>query len=139
MEYTFDFQVWRPSQTVNSTGCYSLVGNNRFTQVPLSGNTAVVTPTPSIHGIVQFRPGDVLGFYVEQARDENGGVVLLNDASYTDIVVWHASIDVAAASSQTGNCPYSVGPNRVLDTSTTAAPVISVSLCKLFFIGLYSC
>ena len=35
-QYSIDFQVWRPSPTVNTTdgtGCYSLVGNNRFTSI----------------------------------------------------------------------------------------------------------
>ena len=36
--YTLDLQVWRPSPTVDDstgTGCYSLVGNNRFTSISL--------------------------------------------------------------------------------------------------------
>ena len=45
MAYTLDLQVWRPSPTVDDstgTGCYSLVGNNRFssTSVLVSGGVA---------------------------------------------------------------------------------------------------
>ena len=35
-----------------------------------------MTPLPGDH--VPFRPGDVLGFYVEDAREDDGGIVLLN-------------------------------------------------------------
>ena len=66
--YSLDFQVWRPSPTVNGstgTGCYSLVGNNRFTSIPLIDGLARVTPSPQ--DFVQFQPNDVLGFYVESA------------------------------------------------------------------------
>ena len=30
--YNINFQVWRPSPTVETDGCYSLVGENRFSQ-----------------------------------------------------------------------------------------------------------
>ena len=122
--YSFDFQVWRPSPTVSTTGCYRLVGNNRFTSISLSDSRAIATPLSRDH--VQFRPGDVLGFYVEGARDNNGGVALLTQESYTNVLVWHASIEPAAVTSHSGDCPYSIGLNRVLDTSTGAAPVMSI-------------
>ena len=59
------------------TGCYSLVGNNRFTSVSLSGRVAVVTPLPQNR--IQFQPGDVLGFYAENARGGDRGVAILCD------------------------------------------------------------
>ena len=55
MLYTLDLQVWRPSPTLNdstSTGCYSLVGNNRFTSISLSDQVARVTPSPQDY--IQF-------------------------------------------------------------------------------------
>ena len=126
---TLDFQVWRPSPTVDDstgTGCYSLVGNNRFTSIPLSNGVAVVTPSPQDY--IQFRPGDVLGFYVEEARGANDGVVVLDGGSFTSELVWYASIAPTMATSQNGNCPYSVESNGgVLNTSTRATPVISIS------------
>ena len=67
--YTLDLQVWRPSATVDDstgTGQYSLVGNNRFISITLSDEVAIVTPSPQDY--IQFQPGDVLGFYVEDAR-----------------------------------------------------------------------
>ena len=128
-QYSLDLQVWRPSPTVNhstGTGCYNLVGNNRFTSITFSDNLVRVTPSPQDY--IQFQPGDVLGFYVEEARDADDGVVILtNPSSFTSELVWYASIAPTMATSQNGDCPYSVGSNGgVLNTSTQAAPVISI-------------
>ena len=82
--YALDLQVWRPSPTVNdSTGAgqYSLVGNNRFTSISLRSGVAIVTPSPQDY--IQFQPGDVLGFYVEEARRDDEGVVVLTSSSFT--------------------------------------------------------
>ena len=127
--YSLDFQVWRPSPTVNDstgTGCYSLVGNNRFTSIPLSDGVAQVTPSPQDY--IQFQPGDVLGFYVEEARGDGDGVVVLTEpSSFTSELVWYASIAPTMATSQNGDCPYSVGSSGVLNILTEAAPVITIS------------
>ena len=130
--YTLDLQVWRPSPTVDDstgTGCYSLVGNNRFTSISLSGRVAIVTPSPQDY--IQFQPGDVLGFYVEEAREADNGVVILTSydgtTSFTSELVWYGSIAPSMATSQNGDCPYSVGSSGVLNTLTQAAPVISIS------------
>ena len=135
-EYTLIFQVWRPSPTVDvssGTGCYSLVGSNRFSQIRLSGSVAVVTPSPQDY--ILFRPGDVLGFYVEEARgDQHGVVVLTNPSSFTSEIVWYASIEPSMATSLTGDCPYFVGSDGVLNTLTRAAPIISVRACKVEYI-----
>ena len=133
MNYTLDLQVWRPLPTVDDstgTGCYSLVGNNRFTSISLSGGVAVVTPSPQDY--IKFQPGDVLGFYVEEdRRDKPGGVVILTTRSFTSELVWHASIAPTMATSQNGDCPYSVGSTGgVLNTLTQAAPVISISISR---------
>ena len=98
MEYTLDLQVWRPSPTVDDstdgTGCYSLVGNNRFTSISLDiDQVARVTPSPQDY--IQFRPRDVLGFYVEEARDTNRGVVVLNgddEVRFTSELVWYGGM-----------------------------------------------
>ena len=131
--YSLDLQVWRPSPTVDTstgTGCYSLVGNNNFTSITFSDNLIRVTPLPQDY--IQFRPGDVLGFYVEEAKGPNDGVVILtNPTSFISELVWIASIAPSMATSQQNrDCPYSVGSNRVLDTSTRGAPVISIKTGK---------
>ena len=116
------------------TGCYSLVGNNRFTSIPVSDGVAIVTPSPQDY--ILFQPGDVLGFYVEDAENisfSTPGVVLRTSPSYlTSEIVWFASLNHDATTSQIGDCPYSVGngSNGVLNTLTRAAPVISISISK---------
>ena len=121
--------MWRPSPTVDDstgTGQYSLVGNNRFTSISLSDGVAIVTP--SLQDYIQFQPGDVLGFYAEEARFSTDGVVVLtNPSSFTSEVVWYASIDPAMATSQS---VYSIGSSGDLDSSIPAAPVISISTSK---------
>ena len=133
MIYTLDLQVWRLSPTVNNSAsilCYSLVGNNRFTSISQVIN-GVVRVTPSPQDYIQFQPGDVLGVYVEEARESDDGVVILTSASgitsFTSELVWYASIDPTMATSQNGDCPYSIGNSGVLNTLARGAPVISVS------------
>ena len=114
------------------TGCYSLVGNNRFTSVSLSGRVAVVTPLPQNR--IQFQPGDVLGFYVENARGGDRGVAILSDLNengdrgYETEEVWHANIADLILTNI--DCPFPVGASEALNTFTHAAPVISVSFSK---------
>ena len=130
--YTVELQVWRPSPTVDDstgTGCYSLVGNNRFTLSTLIGGIAEsLVPSPP-QDYIQFQSGDVLGLYVEEALGVTAGVVILTSPkSYTSELVWYASIAPNMATSQNGDCPYSVGSNGgVLNTLVQAAPVISIS------------
>ena len=139
--FTFDFQVWRPSPTVNEDGCYSLVNNFIIRSTSLPTNPAIshvarVTPLPQDQ--LQFQPGDVLGFYVEShgtRSDNDNGVVFLNNGGHTSELVWHAKIDETARTSQSrsGSCPYPVGTNRVLSTSRCVAPVISISITTAYF------
>ena len=132
-KYTLDFQIWRPSPTVNSsngTGCYSLVGNNRFSAISPLTTPGVARVTPSPEDYISFQPGDVLGVYVEEASKSVDGVVMLTSCSFTSELVWYASIAPTMTTSQNGDCPYSVGSNGVLNTSTHAAPVISISTSK---------
>ena len=125
--YTLDLQVWRLSPTVNdSTGTdqYSLVGNNRFTSISLSDQVAIVTPSPQDY--IQFQPGDVLSFYMEDAaHGKDGVVVLTSPSSFTSEAVWYASIDPAMT---TTHSVYSVGSSGDLDSSIRAAPVISLTI-----------
>ena len=135
--FTFDFQVWRPSPTVNEDGCYSLVNNFITRSISLTTSPAVshvarVTPSPEYQ--LQFQPGDVLGFYVEShgtGSNNDNGVVLLDNGKHNSELVWFARI--AEPSQSAGSCPYPVGTNGELITSTNAAPVISISVTS------YSC
>ena len=95
---------------------------------------AIVTPSPQDY--IQFQPGDVLGFYVEEARGGNDGVVVLTSSSFTSEVVWFASIAPTLATSQT---TYSIGNSGDLDTLTRAAPVISIGTGENSIIRLAIC
>jgi hypothetical protein len=129
--FTLDLQVWRPSPTVETTGCYRLVGNNSFTSVELRDRVARVTPLPQQR--IQFQPGDVLGFYVENSRGESDGIVLLSDLDirgdnrYETEEVWYAR---RPEFSSISSCPYPVGSNQSLNTFMRAAPVITPTICK---------
>ena len=122
--YTIDFQLWRPSPTTPQdgslgTGYYSLVGNNRFSAISLSRGVATgLSPSPQDY--IQFRPGDVLGFYVEEARAADRGVVVLTNI--TSGVVWYASVG-----SQSVGSSVSVGSSGDLSNTLQGAPVISIS------------
>ena len=108
------------------TGCYSLVGNNSFTSISLFGGLARVTPSPQDH--ITFQPGDVLGFYVKEAREEDHGIVVLSDDQE---VVWHASIEPNEATRLRKGCPYPWLPGSDLSINLTrAAPVISIGTSK---------
>ena len=74
---------------------------------------------------------------MEEAKDDDDGVVVLTSpSSFTSDLVWYASIAPAMATSQNGDCPYSVGSNGVLNTLTRAAPVILISTSIIILITL---
>ena len=134
--YALDFQVWRPSATVNNStgaGCYSLVGNNRFTSISLSGGIVRVTPSPQDY--VQFQSGDVLGVYVESASIRQPGATngVVIQVQFTRDTIWYASIAPTMVTSKGGDCPYSVGNRGMLSLSRRAAPVISISTCRFTY------
>ena len=130
--------MWRPSPTVANDGCYSLVANYLVENIspPLTTPEHVARVTPLPRNQLLFQPGDVLGFYVEAKgtdSDHNNGVVLLKNNGFSNELIWHASITSLTSSS--GSCPYPVGSSSagVLNTSTKAAPVISINVTT------YSC
>lgn len=132
---SLQFQVWRPSPLVETNGCYSLVGSNKFTAVPQNHSVVVVSPLPEDR--VEFAPGDVLGFCVKGGRrnDAGLGVVALRDfgqrgdKGYATEEVWYGTVaDIII--NPDPNCLFSVGPNGHLNTLENAAPVLSVSFGK---------
>ena len=131
--YTLNFQVWRPSPTVQTTGCYSLAGNNKFISVSLTDQLIMVTPQPQER--IEFQPGDVLGFSLENTDGNDGGVVLLRDSKeqgdngYETEEVWYANISDIVTDNGARVHPFPA--SRGLRTSIRAAPVMSVSYSKL--------
>ena len=127
--YALNLQVWRPTPIQSGSlgsGHYNLVGNNRFTSISLSAGIVQVTPSPSDR--IAFRPGDVLGFYVENARGSDRGVVVITTASASSEHVWYASV----GSQNRPDCLVSAGSNAggVLNTLTQAAPIIEIDTSK---------
>lgn len=125
--YLFILQVWRPNSPTSSgsSGCYSLVDDYSVSSL----HYHIVQIWPPVKHQLQFQPEDVLGFYVEShggMSDNDNGVVLVSNNQYTSELVWHAR--VTALTSSSGSCPYPVGSNGVLATSTHAAPLISISI-----------
>ena len=137
-KYSIDFQVFRPSPTVDEstgTGCYSLVGENRFISVSLRNGILVVTPSPQDY--IMFQPKDVLGFYLRSAviRPPNeiphGLVLQTSPTRFTSEIVWYTSIEPSDHTENfDGSCIFSAGQSGSLVSSTHAAPVISVSMSK---------
>ena len=86
--------------------------------------------TPSPQDYIAFRPGDVLGFYVEKARSSDSGVVAIASGSATSEYVWYASI----APQNRPRCDeFRFGFNgfgRALTTLIRAAPVIEIDTSK---------
>ena len=139
-EYALDFQVWRPSPTTDpttGTGCYSLVGNNRFTSISLSRGIAIVTPSPQDY--IRYQFGDVLGVYVENAspiltptRSDNGVVIQIT-GDFTKDTIWYASIAPTMVTSKGLDCPYTVGELGSLISSRRGAPVISIATSRCIY------
>ena len=132
--YDIFFQVWRPSPTVQDNGCYSLVGENRFTSIHL-GDNGLVSKTPKPSNIISVRPGDVVGYYTFSRDDpdnsDSQGIQL--DTDYTDDIVWYlADFTPDSITLEATNCPLPVGDesDRFLTSSTNAGPVLSVSISK---------
>ena len=135
--YDFDLQVWTPFPTVTETGRYRLVDSFFERSIHISprlkftAQVARVKPPP--HEQLQFQPGDVLGFYVESYKSvtvEDDGVVLLDRAGHSRELVWYGWVTgkPGGGISESGSFYYETGINGVLNSSTRAAPVISVSL-----------
>ena len=130
--YHITFQVWRPSPTVNSDGCYSLVGENVFTSFTFSdGGFVQLTPTPPSNSIITAQSGDVVGYYTNNRQGPNNGIQLERNSDYTENMIWYFSLAGSLISSGDNACPYPIGPGRLLSSATGAAPMLKISSSKL--------
>lgn len=125
--YDITFQVWRPSDTVLISGCYSLVGENAFHGIDLGGG-GLVCEVALAGSEIRVQPGDVVGFCGTHANGGERGVQL--DDSVESEAVWYA---VDAQPSGDPQCVYSVGSGsgRMLRSFTSHAPILSVTLGEL--------
>ena len=132
-KYDITFQVWRPSPTVNSDRCYSLVGENEFTRISSPNyNSGLISVTPEPTNRITAQPGDVVGFYAVSRKGGNDGIQI--STSFTGECVWYHrnTSNDPLPSRGMSVCPFPVGSqsNRELRSSTNAAPMLSVDICK---------
>ena len=119
---------------MNTDGCYGLVGENEFTSISSPNyNNGLVSVTPEPTNIITAQPGDVVGFYASSRMGPNDGIQL--DTSFTGESVWYhrnTDDDPLTTSGMVSVCPYPVGSQsgRILMSSTNAAPMLSVDICK---------
>ena len=129
--YDITFQVWRPSPTLQKSGCYSLVGENRFTNI-LLGVEGLVNETPEPSNILSVQPGDVVGYYTfSRAQQDNStnGIQLVASRNL-DMVWFHTSSRSEPVIRGALNCPFRLGIDGILTKYIEAAPVLSVRVCK---------
>ena len=129
--YTIHFQVWRPSPTVSSdgTGCYSLLGENRFTSITFS-NRGPISETPEPTNIISVQPGDVVGYYVLSNIniDDDGIQMDSHDASI--IIYYNEDNEGNPISLGPDSCQVRAGDGGLLTESTSAAPQLSIDISK---------
>ena len=135
--YTISFQVWRPNSpsSVDTDGCYTMQGTNHFLHISLADDTSddrgIVTGVPLESERIEVQPGDVVGFYLESSHmmDRNhDGIQFAPDSAYKSEAVWYATGSYNKGPTE---CPFPVGPRRVLSSSTNRAPLITATVCKL--------
>ena len=131
LTYDITFQVWRPSPTVNDSGCYSLVGENVFTSFSFT-NGGLVQLSPPNSSIITAQSGDVVGYYTN-SRDTNDGIQLERDSIYNENIIWYQAIGSNGLTPLLdSDCPFPVGSesNRILRSSTNAAPMLRLVTSK---------
>ena len=123
--YTIKFQIWRP------TDCnrYDKAGENTFSFVNLSPSS-VINEIPPSNEQLQFQPGDVLGYYLERADNNNNGGLQFDD-SFTQEELWYAT----GSSDLQNENRLDVGTGGDLSISTNLGPIISVSFSE-YAVGL---
>ena len=127
-DYDITFQVWRPSPTMQETGCYSMVGKNRFANISL-GVGGLVSETPKPSNTLTVQPGDVVGYYTVSRDNKNDGIQIDSNSQRNDIVWYNTIADDLNPGAI--NCLFPVETEIVRSlTSTSAAPVLSVDVCK---------
>ena len=128
--YTIHFQVWRPSPTVDSDGggCYSLVGENRFTSITLISRAVSETPDPT--NIISVQPGDVVGYYVLSSRNNDDQGVQMDSGDDSINIYYNKDNGGNPISLGPNSCQVRAGDGGLLTESTSAAPQLSIDISK---------
>ena len=110
-------------------------GTNHFSHISLADDTSddrgIVTGVPLESERIEVQPGDVVGFYLESSHmmDRNhDGIQFAPDSAYKSEAVWYATGSYNKGPTE---CPFPVGPRRVLSSSTNRPPLITATVCKL--------
>ena len=129
--YDITFQVWRPSPSVNETGCYSLVGQNVFRRFSFPEG-GFVRLMPSANTFITAQVGDVVGYLTTSRSGSNDGIQLENSRDYSSNEIWYQDIEATNAISS-GECPLPVGTEtgRILTSFTNAAPMLRLDTSEL--------
>ncbi len=116
---------------MDTDGCYSLVGDNRFPSIsfPYGG---LVSETPAPSNIITVRPGDVVGYFAMSTRGNGRNEGIQLDTEFNDEAVWYHN-EGTLMSNRGEPCPFPVGPTRTLSSFTNAAPVLSVNISKCYY------
>ena len=132
-QYDILFQVFRPSS--DGEGCYDMVGSNFLNDGDPSSvaggdidHCLVLTDIPP-EDQIQVQPGDVVGFYAIQYRDgeqRDGGIQL---EIISTVIVWNTQ---ELTISNPDICPYQIGVDGNLASSSAGAPVITAQVGKLY-------
>ena len=130
--HTIHFQVWRPSPTVEIDGCYSLVGENRFTSITLNTDD-LVSETPEPSNIISVRPGDVVGYYtITNGNNPDEGIQLNDDdVLFSTETVWYHTGTDEALMFRGEMCPFPVSASSnsgFLTQSTDFGPIVSANI-----------
>ena len=117
---------------METDGCYSLVGENRFSRITLVGRLVSETPEPT--NIISVQPGDVVGYFATSTRAINNGItVTIHEDLLTGETVWyHTDTEMEPLIPSGEFCPFPVGSesDRILRSSTNLGPIVSVLICK---------
>ena len=126
--YDIFFQVWRPSPTVQDNGCYSLMGENRFTSI-FFGNGGLVSETPEPSNIISVQPGDVVGYYTFSRRDA--------DTSSEEELQLETSYSADMVLYFTYFCTMSYCTVAINPFFSNAGPVLNIRMSKMFVLFFF--
>ena len=118
--YSIKFQIWRPTSE-NSASCIK-IGENSFFPATLTNSYIAATPLPSQQ--LDFQPGDVVGYYLQQDGGTNGGLQF--DAGFTSEELWYAT----GNSGLQNDNSLEVGNAGDLSMSASLGPIISISISE---------
>ena len=132
LQYTITFQVWRPSEDVETDGCYSLVGSNTFSGVTVSQN-GLVSGIPSESDMIQVAAGDVVGYYtiiqsISTGVELDEGRIKLDDSYHDEKVWYHTNTEEDPLIHGSEPCIFPIGTNGILNAFTTAAPILTLEI-----------